>query len=79
MLAEKKMLSVAELESQMAVELPSRDLMLVTVVIGDVLSGNKVFVVVKDVNVAAQLCANVLNLNVLGTQLFTCNILANQS
>ena len=49
----KKLLSVDELESQMAVELPERELMaLVTIVIGAIV----IPINVSDVNVAAQIC-----------------------
>ena len=60
-MADKKMLSLAELDSQTALELPDRELMLVTVVITNVLNNNTVEIDVRDVNVAAQICAGLLN------------------
>ncbi len=63
MLAEKKMLSLEEIEAQTALELPSRELPLVTIILTNVLSGNQVFIDVSDVGVAVQVCAEVLNTN----------------
>jgi hypothetical protein len=60
MLTAKRALSVEELDAQTAVELPERETMLVTVVIGNLLSGNTVTIDVRNVNVAAQICAAVL-------------------
>ena len=60
-MADKKMLSLAELESQTALELPDRELMLVTIVLTNILSGNQVEITVRNVDVAAQVCANILN------------------
>ena len=54
---DKKML---QLDDQMAMELPSRDLMLVTVVITNLLNNNTVTIDVRNVNVAAQICANLI-------------------
>lgn len=56
----KPMLSLEELEAQSVVELPERDLMAL-IVISNVLSGNTVTVDVRNVDVAVQVCANVLN------------------
>ena len=53
----KHLLDSVELEAQSALELPERQLLaLVTVVITDVLSGNKTFIDVSDVNVANGIC-----------------------
>ena len=63
MVAEKKTLSLDELESQAAVELPDRDLMLVTIVITNLLNNLTIDIDVRNVNVAAQVCAAVLSNN----------------
>ena len=60
MLVDKKILTDADLESQAALELPDREMMLVTIVIGNLLSGNTVTIDVRNVDVALQVCANVL-------------------
>ena len=57
----KQILSQADLDSQMALELPNRDLMLVTVVITNLLNNNTVNIDISDINVAAQICAAVLS------------------
>lgn len=54
----KKML---QMDEQMAMELPSRDLMLVTVVITNLLNNNVVTIDVRNIDVAAQICAGLLN------------------
>jgi hypothetical protein len=61
MLVEKKMLSDADLESQVALELPDREMMLVTIVITNLLNNLTIEVDVSNVNVAAQICAGLLN------------------
>ncbi len=60
---DKKMLSMDELESQAVMELPDREMMLVTVVINNVLNNNTVEIDVRNINVAAQICAAVLTNN----------------
>ena len=65
----KKQLSTLDIESQMAVELPDRELMLVTVVITNLLNNNTVTIDVRNVDVAAQICAQVI-----ATGNFTCEI-----
>ncbi len=59
MLTEKPVLSLDELEAQVATELPQRDTMLVTVVITNVLNNNTVDITISDnaVQVCAQLIA----------------------
>jgi hypothetical protein len=69
MLVEKKMLSDIDLESQVALELPDREMLLVTVVITNVLNNLSVDIDVRDINVAAQICAAVLS-----SGKFTCSI-----
>lgn len=61
MMTHKKTLATADLDAQTAVELPDRDLMLVTVVIGNLLSGINVEIEVRNVDVALQICAAVLS------------------
>jgi hypothetical protein len=63
LLTEKRALSLDDLDAQSAVELPERETMLVTVVIGNLLSGNTIEIDVRNVNVAAQICAAVLAAN----------------
>ena len=63
MLAEKRPLSVEEIDAQAALELPDREMMLVTIVITNVLNNNTVEIDVRNVNVAAQICAAVLTNN----------------
>lgn len=68
---EKKALSPEVLEAQTAMELPDREMMaLVTVVIGNVNVLRDVEITVRNVDVAAQICASVLSNN---TQV-TCEI-----
>ena len=61
MLAQKPVLSLDELDAQFATELPQRDTMLVTVVITNVLNNNTVEIDVRNIDIAAQICAGVLN------------------
>ncbi len=61
MLATKKALSIAELEAQSAMELPDREMMLVTVVITNLLNNNTVEIDVRNIQVAAQICAALLS------------------
>ena len=74
MLLEKKALSLEDIEAQSALELPDREMMLVTVVITNLLNNLSVEVDVRNNNVAVQVCAviNALNANI-GTDL-TCDI-----
>ena len=71
----KKSLSIAELESQVAFELPEREMLaLITVVITNLLNNLTVDVDIKNNNVAVQVCAVVSALNgAVGTNL-TCDI-----
>jgi len=69
MLTEKKALTAEELEDQFTLELPSRDTMLVTIVITNVLNNLTVEVDVRNVDVAAQICAQLI-----ATGNFTCEI-----
>ena len=68
---EKRTLNMAELEAQTALELPDRDMMLVTIVITNLLNNVTVDVDVRNIQVAAQVCAALLS-----TGLFTCDFTA---
>jgi len=73
----KKTLGLAELEAQTALELPDREVMLVTVVINNVLNNLSIDVDVKNNNVALQICAVVEIINVdlfPGIEPLTCTI-----
>lgn len=75
MLAEKKMLDLDVIETQSAVELPDRTLPLVTVVITNVLNNLSVSVDVRNVNVAAQVCAVVQAINtIIAPTSLTCQV-----
>ena len=75
--AEKKTLTLADIDAQAAFELPSREtLALVTVVINNVLNNNTVTVNVNNNHVAVQVCAavNLINTIIAPTTL-TCTIM----
>jgi hypothetical protein len=76
MLLEKRAITSEELEAQAALELPNRDMMLVTVVINNVLNNLSIDVDVRNNNVAIQVCAivNLLNTILDGDRL-TCTIM----
>ena len=76
MLLEKERLTLDELEAQAALELPNRDMMLVTVVINNVLNGLHIDVDVRNVNVAVQVCAvvNLINTIIAPDAALTCTI-----
>ncbi len=57
------MLSVEDLESQAVMELPDRELMLVTVVINNVLNNNTVTIDIRNIDIALQICAAILTNN----------------
>lgn len=72
----KKTLTMAEIESQTALELPERHMLaLVTVIIADVLNNLSISVNVSNNKVAVQVCAVVdaINTILVGQQL-TCTI-----
>jgi hypothetical protein len=72
---EKKALNLEEIEAQAALELPDREMMLVTVVITNVLNDLTVDVDVRNVNVAVQVCAAVDLINtILDGDRLTCII-----
>lgn len=76
MLAEKRRVTLDELESQVALDLPDREMMLVTVVITNVLNNLSIEVDVRNNRIAAQICAVVelLNAELLTTDQLTCTI-----
>jgi hypothetical protein len=75
MLLEKEPLSLEELEAQAALELPSRDMMLVTIVINNVLNNLSIDVDVRNNRVAVQVCAIVNLINtILDGDTLTCTI-----
>lgn len=55
MLLEKQPLSMEELEAQSAIELPTRDQMLLTIIVVDAVD-----ITLQDVNVAVAACAQLL-------------------
>jgi len=74
MVHDKKRLSLDEIEAQTALELPDRELMLVTIVITNLLNNLSVDIDVKNNNVAVQVCAIVQILNANVGTLLTCDI-----
>ena len=76
MLLEKTPISLEELEAQAALELPNRDMMLVTVIINNVLNNLSIDVDVRNVNVAVQVCAvvNAINTIIAPDASLTCTI-----
>jgi len=66
---QKRTLSVVDLESQTALELPDREVMQIIVTITNLLNNNTVTVDVRNVNVAAQICAALL-----ATGRFSCTV-----
>jgi hypothetical protein len=77
----KKMLSVAELDSQTAMELPERKMLaLVNVTIFNVLNNLSITIPVKNNNVAVQVCAVVNALTTILTpgESLTCTITQRQ-
>ena len=59
MLMEKKALSFEELDAQTALELPNREMPLITLVLIDLVDIRNIDITVRDINVAAQICAAV--------------------
>ena len=78
MLMEKKALSIVELEAQSAMELPNREMMLVTIVITNLLNNNTVNIEVKNNNVAVQICAVVTALSSLVSTPLSCALAQDQ-
>ena len=60
MVLDKQPLSVEQLESQIALELPDREMMaLLTIIIGSI----RIPITIRDVDVALGICANILAAN----------------
>ncbi len=75
MINEKLELSSADIDGQVAFELPEREtLSLVTVVITNLLNHNSVDIQVTSNRVAVQVCAAVSAINTLGGISFSCQI-----
>jgi hypothetical protein len=76
MIVEKQRLAVADIESQVALELPKRDMLaLVNVFITNVLNGLHINIPVQNNNVAVQVCAVVQALNsILVGDSLTCHV-----
>ena len=70
MLLQKQALSLEELDSEVALELPDRETMQVVVVITNLIRDITVTIDVRNVNVAAQICAALL-----ATGRFDCQIM----
>ena len=69
MLLQKQALSLEELDSQVALELPDRETMQVVVIITNLIRDITVTIDVRNVDVAAQICAALL-----ATGRFDCQI-----
>ena len=71
----KKLITPDQLNAQAALELPDREMLLVTVVINNVLNNLSIDVDVRNVNVGVQVCAvvNLLNTILDGDRL-TCTV-----
>jgi len=65
MVLEKQPLSITDMEAQTALELPNREMLLVTVVITNVLNGLSISIPVQNNNVAVQVCLSVGSINAL--------------
>ena len=72
----KKMLTVEHLDAQSVLELPNREMLLITVVITNLLNNLSVDVDVRNINIAVQVCAVVeaLTTDLLTVDTLTCSI-----
>jgi hypothetical protein len=72
----KKTLTLEQLDAQTALELPNRDMFLITVVVNNVLNNLSVDVDVRNINIALQVCAVVelIDADLLGVHTLTCDI-----
>ena len=70
----KTMLSMEDLESQVALELPEREAPVILVLGCLAVCVGQIRINVEDVNVAAQVCAQVEAITVLSQQVLTCDI-----
>jgi hypothetical protein len=69
MLLQKQALSLEELDAEVALELPDRETMQVVIIITDLIEDITVTVDVRNVNIAAQICAQLI-----ATGRFECEI-----
>lgn len=69
MLLQKQVLSLEELDAEVALELPDRETMQVVIIITDLIEDITVTVDVRNVNIAAQICAQLI-----ATGRFECEI-----
>jgi hypothetical protein len=72
----KKMLTTEQLDMQSVMELPNRDMLLVTVVITNLLNNLTVDVDVRNISVAVQVCAVVeaISSDLLGGNALSCDV-----
>jgi hypothetical protein len=74
MLAQKTRVNLEELESQVALDLPDREMMLVTIVITNLLNNLSVDIDVRNNNVAVQVCAIVQAITAVTGAALDCDI-----
>ena len=72
----KNLMTMDRLDAETALELPNREMLLVTIVIGNLLSGNDVEINVVNNKVAVQVCAIVelIDSDLLGGNTLDCDI-----
>jgi hypothetical protein len=71
---EKKTLTTDDVDTLTALELPPRETPALVVINCLALCIGDIRIRVEDINVAAQVCAQVVNVTVLGTSLFSCQV-----
>jgi len=74
LMIEKKSLMTDEIDTLTALELPPRETPALVVINCLALCIGDIKIRVEDINVAAQICAQVINVTVLGTSLFSCQV-----
>jgi hypothetical protein len=74
MVVEKPLLSLADIEAQTALELPDRETPAIVVIGCLAVCVGEIRINIEDINVAAQICAQVEAITVLGAQLLDCTI-----
>jgi hypothetical protein len=77
-MAEKKMLTLEEIDCQTALELPDRETPALVIIGCLAVCIGEIRIKVEDVDVAAAICAQVVNVTVLGQSFFTCTVRQNQ-
>jgi hypothetical protein len=70
----KKALTAEEIDTLVALELPPRETPALAVITCLAVCIGEIRIQVSDVNVAAQICAEVLSVNVLGVSYFDCKV-----